>query len=277
MGHPVDMDWVTRRWLRSARARPQLHAHQRQVFGSLVLLEHARPVGGGLIGGGVAVEVGDDALAQLLLELHGMRLAFSDRLLELVDFADGDIGEQLVVAPHEVVGDRHHLAEHFLRRFGDADVVAVGLRHLLHAVGAFEQRHGKHDLRRLVVVALELASHEQVEFLVGAAEFDVGLERHRVVALRDGVEQLVHGDGLLFGEALVEVLALEHLRDGELGGQAHEAFVAELVQPFAVEADFGFVAVENFEDLRLVGFGVGVDLLAGERRAGRRCGPRDRR
>ena len=154
-----------------------------------------------------------------------------------------------------------------MRRFGDADVVAVGLRHLLHAVGAFEQRHGEHDLRKLVVVALQLASHEQVEFLVGAAEFDVGLERHRVVALRDGVEQLVHGDGLLFGEALVEVFALEHLRDRELGGQAHEAFVAELAQPLAVEADFGLVAVENLEDLRLVGFGVGVDLLAGERRA----------
>ena len=40
-----------------------------------------------------------------------------------------------------------------------------------------------------------------------------------------------------------------------------------MVQPFAVEADFGLVAVENLEDLRLVGFGVGVDLLAGERRA----------
>ena len=46
-----------------------------------------------------------------------------------------------------------------------------------------------------------------------------------------------------------------------------EAFEAELAQPLAVEADFGLVAIENLEDLRLVGLGVGVDLLAGERRA----------
>ena len=41
-------------------------------------------------------------------------------------------------------------------------------------------------------------------------------ERDGVVALGDGVEHLVQGDGLLVVEALVEVLALEHLRDGEL-------------------------------------------------------------
>jgi hypothetical protein len=65
----------------------------------------------------------------------------------------------------------------------------------------------------------------------------------------------------------MEVFALEHLRDGELGGQAHEAFVAQLAQPLAVEAHLGLVAVEDLEHLRLVGFGVGIDLLAAERRA----------
>ena len=150
--------------------------------------------------------------------------------------------------------------------FGDADVVAVGLRHLVLAVETFEQRHGEHDLRRLAVIVLQFAAHQQVELLVGAAEFDVALERDRVVALHHGIEQFVHADRLLFLEALVEVLALEHLRDGELGGQADEAFVVELEEPLGVVADFGLVAVENLEDLRLVGFGVGVELLAGERR-----------
>ncbi len=66
----------------------------------------------------------------------------------------------------------------------------------------------------------------------------------------------------------MEVLALEHLRDGELGGQPDESLEAELEEPLAVEADLGLGRVEKLEDLRLVGFGVGVDLLARERRAG---------
>ena len=76
-------------------------------------------------------------------------------------------------------------------------------------------------------------------------------------------------DRLLFREALVEVVALEHLRDGELRRQPDDAFGAELAEPLAVEAHLGLVAVEDLEDLRLVGLGVGVDLLARERRARR--------
>ena len=107
--------------------------------------------------------------------------------------------------------------------FGDADVVAVGLRHLALAVETFEQGHGEHDLRRLAVVGWQFAAHQQVELLIGAAEFDVALEGDRVIALHHRVEQFVDADRLLFLEALVEVLALEHLRDGELCGQTHEA------------------------------------------------------
>ena len=44
-------------------------------------------------------------------------------------------------------------------------------------------------------------------------------QRDRVVALRQRIQQLVHADGLLLLEALVEVLALQHLRDGELAAR----------------------------------------------------------
>jgi hypothetical protein len=64
----------------------------------------------------------------------------------------------------------------------------------------------------------------------------------------------------------VEVLALQHLRNREFGGQPDKALEAQREQPFAVEADFGLGRIEDLEDLRLVGLGVGVDLLAGERR-----------
>ena len=101
----------------------------------------------------------------------------------------------------------------------DADGVVEGLGHLLHAVEAFEDGRHEDDLGLLAGVALQVAAAHEVELLVGAAELDVALEGDGVVALGHGVEQLVHVDGLLVLEALVEVFALEHLRDGELGGE----------------------------------------------------------
>jgi len=38
----------------------------------------------------------------------------------------------------------------------------------------------------------------QVKFLVGAAQFHVGLQSHGVITLAYGIEQLMNGDGLLF-------------------------------------------------------------------------------
>ena len=88
------------------------------------------------IGGGV--EIGDDQLAQRDLGLHGMQLAAGDARAHGVDLGQALIGEQLVVAAHQLVGDLHHLAEHDLGRLGDADVVAQRLGHLVDAVEAFE-------------------------------------------------------------------------------------------------------------------------------------------
>jgi hypothetical protein len=143
-----------------------------------------------------------------------------------------------------------------------------GFGHLLHAVEAFEDGRHEDDLGRLAGVALEVAAAHEVELLVGAAELDVAFEGDGVVALGHGVEQLVDGDGLLLLETLVEVFALQHLRDGELGGEADHALEAEFLEPLGVIADLGFGGVEDLEDLLLVGFGVAVDLCLGERLAG---------
>src|SRR3546814_10423466 len=61
--------------------------------------------------------------------------------------------------------------------------------HLVDAVQPFEQGHGEHDLRRLPVVRLQGAPHQQVEGLVSAAELDIGLERDRVVALYQRIQK----------------------------------------------------------------------------------------
>src|SRR6267378_7252284 len=81
----------------------------------------------------------------------------------------------------------------------------------------------------------------------------------------------MHGDLLLGMEALVEVLALEHLRDRVLRRQTYEILGGELREPSAVEIHHGLFRTENPENLRLVGLGVLRNLLARQRRPRRRA------
>ena len=151
--------------------------------------------------------------------------------------------------------------------FRDADVVAEGLGHLVDAIEALEQRHRHHDLRLLAVGLLQRAPDQQVELLVGAAELHVRLHRHRVVALRERVEELVDGDRLAGLVALGEVIALEHARHRVVRGQLHDLGGGEAAQPARVEVDARAGAVEDLEHLRLVGARVRLDLLGRQRRA----------
>src|SRR5208282_4136115 len=74
-------------------------------------------------------------------------------------------------------------------------------------------------------------------------------------------------------KALMEIFALEHLRNRVLCTQPNEILSTELREPAAVEIDHRFFCAKNFENLRLVGLGILLDLLAGERRArGRAAG-----
>ena len=114
---------------------------------------------------------------------------------------------------------------------------------------------------------LQLAPDQHVELLIGAADFEIGFERDRIVTLDQRIEQLVQKQRLLFGEPLLEVVALQHPRDAHLRGNLDQAAHAEFVHPFAVEADLGELAIENLERLRAIGFGVALDLLARQRLA----------
>jgi len=133
----------------------------------------------------------------------------------------------------------------------------------------FEQRHRQDALRLLAVFLLQVSAHQQVELLVGTAEFQVGLQRHRVVALHQRVQQLVDGDRAAGAETLCKVVTLEHARQRVLRGQVDHAARAERVAPLAVVADLGLRRVEHEAGLAVVGLGVGFDLLARERRARR--------
>ena len=106
---------------------------------------------------------------------------------------------------------------------------------------------------------LDVAREEQVELLVGAAELHVRAHRHRVVALEQRVEQLEDRDRAPGRVALGEVVALEDLRHGG-GAREPEEVLHRHVEPLAVAAHLGALAVEHLEGLLLVGLGVAVDL-----------------
>ena len=188
--------------------------------------------------------------------------------LERRDIGQALEGQQGVPVPHQIVRDRQHLGKHGVGVFGDADVVVLGLGHLVHSVQTYQQRHCEHTLLRLTIFRLQMATHHQVELLVGAAHFQIGLERHRVIALQQRVQKLVQADGAAFGKARVEVVALHHAGHGVLGRQLDHAASAQLVAPLAVVTNFGLGRVQHLGGLGVIRLGIDLDLLGRQRRTG---------
>ena len=139
----------------------------------------------------------------------------------------------------------------------------------MHPVQPLEQRHRQDDLRLLAIILLHLATDQQVEFLVGAAEFHVCLERDRIVALHDRVEELVDRYRLPARVPLAEVVALQHAGDRVMRRELDEAGCVHGSHPARVEVDARRLFVEDLEDLGFVGFGIGLDFFRRQRRTGR--------
>jgi hypothetical protein len=211
------------------------------------------------------VEACRDLARQHHLRVLGVAAAV-DLGLQSRDLGQAAEGEQLEVVPHQRVADRQQLGEHAVGGIGDADEVALALGHLLDAVQTHQQGHGQDALRLLAVFGLQRAADQQVELLIGAAEFEIGLQRHRVVALHQRVKHLVQADGRAGLVTLGEVVALEHARHGVLGGQLDHAAGAQRVAPFAVVANLGALRIEHQAGLAVVGLGVRLDLFARQRR-----------
>ena len=73
-------------------------------------------------------------------------------------------------------------------------------------------------------------------------------------------------DGLAGLVPLLEVAALEHLRNVVLRREAHPPVAAQRLEPLAVEPNLCLLRVEDLEDLGLVALGVLLDLLRRQRR-----------
>ena len=114
---------------------------------------------------------------------------------------------------------------------------------------------------------LQIAAHQQVEGLVGAAQLDVGPKGHRVVGLRDRVQELVQADGPPAGIAAREIFTLEHLRHREVGGFPDHALECERREPRRVELDSRPGHLQDLAELGAVRLGVRPDLVPRKRPA----------
>ena len=198
-----------------------------------------------------------------------MQFIHADAPLHLGDVLCPLVRQQLPVLPHQLVRNLHYFPEHLLRRLGDPDVVPQRLRHLVHAIDAFEKGCRAHDLRRLPEIPLEFPSHQQIEFLIRPAQLDIAFQHHRIVRLSQRVQQLVHRNRRAFLVSLGEIVTLQNAGHRVAAGEPHHIVPVQGLQPLAVVPHFGFRGIENLEYLRLVSFGIGLHLLAGHRRTGR--------
>ena len=135
-------------------------------------------------------------------------------------------------------------------------------------IGAGEQGGDENDLGGLACLTLEVASHEVIEKLIVATEFDVGLDGDRVVALEYGVLKFGEADGDALLVAFGEVVPFKHAGDVDLTVEAEEIGAGKFGEPLSVAANFGFLGIDNFEDLVGVGFGVLLDHFGFEGGAG---------
>src|SRR5258708_1814420 len=71
---------------------------------------------------------------------------------------------------------------------------------------------------------------------------------------------------LVILQARTKILALQHAGKAIVRTEPNNVFSRHFAEPFAVVANFSFFAVEDFEDLLEIRFGIGVDLLTRQRR-----------
>ncbi len=203
-----------------------------------------------------AVVAFNEPSGEFLLGIHGMSVGL------------GGAEQEKVIFGHEFIGDAHELAEHCDGGFRDADVVVEALGHLVDAIESFEEGHEHDDLFGLAFLSLQISADENVEQLVGASEFDIGLNHDGVPSLDDGVLDFVEAHGIAAIDAVSEILAMEHLLEGHATVEADDIDEGHFGKPVAVEDDLGFFTVENFEGLFTERFGVAEHLFAAELRAG---------
>src|SRR5260221_5105963 len=76
----------------------------------------------------------------------------------------------------------------------------------------------------------------------------------------------MYADGLLFLKTFVNLLALQYFRYSKFRRETNKVFSRHLRRPARVEIDYGFLRIENFEDLSFVSLGIALNVGASKRR-----------
>ena len=88
---------------------------------------------------------------------------------------------------------------------------------------------------RLPFLALQIAPDENIEKLIGAADFHVRLHHHRIPALHDRILDFVQMHRLAALDAPLEILALQHLLQRDARIEPHHFLEGHHLKPLAVE------------------------------------------
>ena len=135
---------------------------------------------------------------------------------QISNLRHGQVAEQLVIAEHELIADRQHLAEYIIGRLGDTDIISQRLAHLVDPVQTFQKRHSEDNLWFLVFGALQISAHKQVKQLVRTADFYIGLQGNRVIALDQWIKKLMNRDRAVRLKPFLEIIPLKHTGNGQL-------------------------------------------------------------
>ena len=69
---------------------------------------------------------------------------------------------------------------------------------------------------------LDMASEDEVKFLIDSSQFDICLEEDGVISLDKTVEEFGDGNGFLILESFGEVIAFEHSCDSIFGSEGQD-------------------------------------------------------
>src|SRR5690242_8077990 len=113
---------------------------------------------------------------------------------------------------------------------------------------------------------LQFTAHQQIEFLVSAPEFDICLKCDRIVALDQGIQKFVNGNGLITSIAFSKIVTLQHARHSVSGSQFYQVSGIGSIHPGGVEYHFSLLGLEYAENLVLIRLRILDYLFARESR-----------
>ena len=189
------------------------------------------------------------------------------------------IGEQGQIGVDNGIEHLFKLRIHREGILREAHGVAQALAHLLDPIEPRQDGQQHPKLGALAEVALQIAAHGHVEFLIGAPQLQIRLDGMGVVTLQQGIEEFVQGNRRSRSVAVGEILLGQHLAHGGHPQEFNHLRQGQARQPFTVAAHLkaargleiqeGLVLGQALPKLGQVGAGIRLHGLGAELHPGR--------